>query len=496
MVSSARDTQPLLCAPPASAAVLEGPWLGYLFTLDSYGYDKSQEVGLLRLLRDAIAQRTGTAHNARVLAELERLCRFIVAESQGFRSAYPEADYTAFMEGRAAAAAAAADAEAHTTPLMVGLLRGELGRVAPRAYLSFVRAAVAATVAPSRTRAAGGGGALVPAASAASEAPAVSPADPMVAVRALLYGLSTTTVATTAQAGPAAAAGEGAAAPGFVDASFEAYFGPDESAPVRLVPEGEAAARRAVLDAADVADTLLPLLPPVPAPLRDLCVYAGLGEDFVTRTLDAEAARCEVIGALLGIPAAGAVAAADARVQGVASATARFDPTPANVAVIVHAAVVASTPRAFGGLMRYYAPRRRGVAFDAIVAGLLRASSPGDTGGAAAAATTASHPLSCPPAAKLLALLTNDVSGGGAEPLYVDGTGGTTCWQPGLADLAPLRAAVGDAEFSAAEAAHVAARHVVLHRYRASGVRNRLGHSNHNPFERNVFRFVGYSTPQ
>ncbi|CAF5024624.1 unnamed protein product, partial [Rotaria sp. Silwood1] len=30
--------------------ILEGIWLGYLYTLDSYGYDKQQEVGLLKLL--------------------------------------------------------------------------------------------------------------------------------------------------------------------------------------------------------------------------------------------------------------------------------------------------------------------------------------------------------------------------------------------------------------------------------------------------------------
>ena len=40
--------------------ILEGIWLGYLFTLDSYGYDRQQEIGLLKLLYDIIMLRTGT----------------------------------------------------------------------------------------------------------------------------------------------------------------------------------------------------------------------------------------------------------------------------------------------------------------------------------------------------------------------------------------------------------------------------------------------------
>ncbi|CAF2861337.1 unnamed protein product [Rotaria sp. Silwood2] len=40
--------------------ILEGIWLGYLYTLDSYGYDKQQEVALLKLLYEIIQQRTNT----------------------------------------------------------------------------------------------------------------------------------------------------------------------------------------------------------------------------------------------------------------------------------------------------------------------------------------------------------------------------------------------------------------------------------------------------
>ncbi|CAF4416313.1 unnamed protein product, partial [Adineta steineri] len=77
--------------------ILEGIWLGYMFTLDSYGYDKQQEIGLLKLLYDIIMQRTGTSRYKQIIKELEKVCHFIITESIGFKSAYGEKTYENFI---------------------------------------------------------------------------------------------------------------------------------------------------------------------------------------------------------------------------------------------------------------------------------------------------------------------------------------------------------------------------------------------------------------
>lgn len=78
--------------------ILEGIWLGYLFTLDSYGYDKQQEIGLLKLLYDIILLRTGTTRNKEIIKEFEKVCHFIITESLGFKTAYGENTYENFLQ--------------------------------------------------------------------------------------------------------------------------------------------------------------------------------------------------------------------------------------------------------------------------------------------------------------------------------------------------------------------------------------------------------------
>lgn len=62
--------------------ILKPSWLGYLYTLDPFGYSKDQEIGLLNLYGQMVIQSTGTAHNALLLHQVEAVCSDISISSQ------------------------------------------------------------------------------------------------------------------------------------------------------------------------------------------------------------------------------------------------------------------------------------------------------------------------------------------------------------------------------------------------------------------------------
>ena len=116
--------------------ILEGIWLGYLFTLDSYGYDKQQEIGLLKLLYDIIMQRTGTTRNQQIIKELEKVCQFIITESIGFKSAYGEKTYENFAQSIHGRQNGTYDL---TIPLIIGYLNKDLKNILMPVYYEYIR---------------------------------------------------------------------------------------------------------------------------------------------------------------------------------------------------------------------------------------------------------------------------------------------------------------------------------------------------------------------
>jgi hypothetical protein len=93
--------------------ILEGILLGHLYTLDSYGYDRCQEVAILHLLYqmhhttqqnvENVPLQTlqtciqNTSRSASLVKEFEKVCAWIVNESEGFRGAYGDAHKTVKM---------------------------------------------------------------------------------------------------------------------------------------------------------------------------------------------------------------------------------------------------------------------------------------------------------------------------------------------------------------------------------------------------------------
>ncbi|CAF3676645.1 unnamed protein product [Rotaria sp. Silwood1] len=118
--------------------ILEGIWLGYLYTLDSYGYDKQQEVALLKLLYEIIQQRTNTQRQKQVLIELEKVCRFIIDESQGFKTAeqFGEKTYEKLLKRLPIVNTQEYDL---SIPLMIGYLRNDLTSVLVPIYYEYLR---------------------------------------------------------------------------------------------------------------------------------------------------------------------------------------------------------------------------------------------------------------------------------------------------------------------------------------------------------------------
>lgn len=106
--------------------ILEGIWLGHLYTNDSYGYDKTQEVALLKLLYGMILMDTETQRYNQLLTEVKEMCKNIVNISEGFQSEYPNSIYNRYISGYPS------KVELYI-PLMVGYLRDDR-RIITRLY--------------------------------------------------------------------------------------------------------------------------------------------------------------------------------------------------------------------------------------------------------------------------------------------------------------------------------------------------------------------------
>jgi hypothetical protein len=94
-------------------------WLGYLYTLDSRGYDKHQESGLLSILGSFICKYDGTYAAKRYLNEFEKVCGHMIKDN---KELFTEEKYRTFI------GSVAGRARQHypnlITPLVIAHLRG------------------------------------------------------------------------------------------------------------------------------------------------------------------------------------------------------------------------------------------------------------------------------------------------------------------------------------------------------------------------------------
>ena len=94
-------------------------WLGYLYTLDSRGYDKYQESGLLSILGSFICKYDGTSSCKKYLTEFSKICKNIMDNN---KELFTEEKYQTFINS--VSNRARQYYPNLVTPLAIGYLRG------------------------------------------------------------------------------------------------------------------------------------------------------------------------------------------------------------------------------------------------------------------------------------------------------------------------------------------------------------------------------------
>jgi len=414
--------------------ILEGIWLGHLFTLDSYGYDQNQEIGLLKLLYDVIIANTGTTRNKSIIEEFGKMCKFLI--DSAVKNAKGETIFDSFISSIP-----------HRTEindlyvlLVIGYLNKDINSTAIKVYHYYMKQQLSRTI---------------------------TDTDSIRVVDRLMYGLENTTVSTTVDKTFSYDGND----PDYVEKSFVEYFDDEMNKPIQLIPEifvGKT--RRAIIDTE--VTYIKSIIPAVPDFIKGMLKYANLNLDLENE-LNYDDIRKELLLILFfdSVPPhvnkSNVCEIIDEKIQGSKDDTIKFDLSPENVDVVVYKITTSKTLKGFGGLMRKYCPKRCGVIFDIVVKNLVT------VGGAVLARE------------KIVALLTNRISN---TPLYYNLD--SFCWQP-LINMDYIRGIVGDAELNEIERTNIGKN--VVRCYRLSNKLNYHGFGNHNPFMQEPYKFIGYN---
>jgi hypothetical protein len=248
--------------------ILEGIWLGYLFTLDSYGYDKQQEIGLLKLLYDIIMQRTGTTRNQQIIKEFEKVCQFIITESIGFKSAYGEKTYENFIQSIHGRQNGTYDL---SIPLIIGYLNKDLKNILMPVYYEYIRRCLRAKL----------------------------PGEKNKIIERLLYGDESQRVKTVASNKSAVGIDVNQQDPDYVEKSFIDYFHDEMCQPIELIPETTTGDDRKLISVEPEIDYLKELLQSldlsVPLVIKNMLKYCEIEENYIENHLDYDELRKELL---------------------------------------------------------------------------------------------------------------------------------------------------------------------------------------------------------
>ncbi|RMZ93930.1 von Willebrand factor type A domain containing, partial [Brachionus plicatilis] len=247
--------------------ILEGIWLGYLYTLDSYGYDKEQEIGLLKLLYDIIILRKETSRNKQIIDELVKVCQFIISESIGFKTAYGENTYQNFVSSIQSRQISPYDL---SIPLMVGYLKNDLKNVLIPVYYEHIRRSLQGRLSIDRNN----------------------------MIETLLYGDENERAKTVAvKSGSSFMQSEHD--PDFVEKTFIDFFHDEMNKPIELIPETVTGEDRKQIKKEANAEFIRQLLKDlnlsVPMLIKDMLKYAEINEFYVENHLDYDDLRKELL---------------------------------------------------------------------------------------------------------------------------------------------------------------------------------------------------------
>ncbi|UJR12761.1 hypothetical protein I4U23_016935 [Adineta vaga] len=368
--------------------ILEGIWLGYLYTLDSCGYDKQQEVALLKLLYEIIQQRTNTQRQKQIVVELERVCRFIVDESQGFKTAeqFGEKTYEKLLKRLPIGNTEEYDL---SIPLMIGYLRNDLTSVLVPIYYEYLRQEYLKKYSKNSMTV-------------------------KTIVENLVYGCNAKHSPTTTSSTNNSNTSINNNLPDFIEESFINYFHDRSSPPILLTSEmiTKLNCTRVIHEEVEM-NYIKILLLPLPDFIRTMLNLCQIDEDYIEKHLDYNTLRYELLitfyymiysdtnsGKLLNLPKKeNILSIIDSRLQS------EKEPVIShysweNVRLAISAALNCKTLEGFAGIMCKYCPDRSDGLFSAIFLQLLESydKNEGDTDGTATKKE------------KLMALLKNQIS--------------------------------------------------------------------------------------
>jgi hypothetical protein len=248
--------------------ILEGIWLGYLFTLDSYGYDKQQEIGLLKLLYDIIMLRTGTTRNKQIIKEFEKVCHFIITESIGFKSAYGEKTYENFINSIHGRQSGTYDL---TIPLIIGYLKNDLKNILMPVYYEYIRQCLHKKL----------------------------PVEKNNIIERLLYGDESQRVKTVASNNDSIGFDINQHDPDYVEKSFIKYFHDEMCKPIELIPETTTGKDRKLINMETEVEYIKNILQlfnlAVPMVIKNMLKYCEMDENYIENNLDYDDLRKELL---------------------------------------------------------------------------------------------------------------------------------------------------------------------------------------------------------
>ncbi|CAF1635758.1 unnamed protein product, partial [Adineta ricciae] len=377
--------------------ILEGIWLGYLYTLDSYGYDKQQEVGILKLLFQIIQQRANTKRQKQILIELEKVCQFIINESQGFKTAeqYGEKTYEKLLNRQVIINQQDYDL---CIPLIIAYLKGDLTSVLLPVYYEYLRQEYTKKYTKKSL-------------------------ETKQIVENLVYGCDTKyltmTVSTSNQSNIMALV------PDDIERSFIDYFYDELRKPIQLISENIKNGNRTLIIQHKIEmDYIKSFLLPKPDFMKTMLNYCNIDENYIEKCLDYDCLRWELlitfyyliysdinISRLQNLPTKETILSViDGQLQRDKQHVPDYDYSSEDVSLISYVALNCKTLECFAGLMRKYCSQRCGPIFTQIFKQLLESYDKGD-----------SITINGTKKDKLMALLTNKIATEtGIKPIYHD----------------------------------------------------------------------------
>ncbi|CAF1216812.1 unnamed protein product, partial [Didymodactylos carnosus] len=340
--------------------ILEGIWLGYLYTLDSYGYDKQQEVGLLKLLYQIIQQRTHTQRQKQILTELEKVCQFIIRESLGFKTAEQQGEKTYERLLNRTPISQEYDL---CIPLMIGYLKNDLNNVLLPIYYEYMRQEYQKKFKHRSFEA-------------------------KQAVEKLIYGCEVKHETMTVSAQNQSNTGEmNKNDPDHIEKSFIAYYHDELTRPIELIPEKMATnenSRPLIREECEL-EYIKSFLLPTPDFIKTVLNYCGIDEDYIEKHLDYNHLRWELLitlhylinfdtnsGGLQNLPSEEKILKViDERLEGAKERTVNYDCSSENVHLVSYVILNCKTLEGFGGLMRKYCSQRCGPIFTEVIKQLI-----------------------------------------------------------------------------------------------------------------------------